>query len=79
MPQESCPERRALAHAVVAAIAETYRAKAEHDMAKRKRLGTVDSQAVMLFNARAAERAAERALREHINQHEGCSDVAGAR
>jgi rRNA-processing protein FCF1 len=56
---------------VIAAVAETYRVKAEYDTAKRKRADNADALATALQVARKSERDAERALREHLEQH-GC-------
>jgi hypothetical protein len=71
VPTESCAERSSLSRAVVDAVAETYRAKAAYEMAKRNRADNVDVRAGALQKARASERAAERALQEHFEQH-GC-------
>ena len=78
MSEESCPERRALAHAVVAAITETYRTQAAYDMAKRKGTRDLDTPTHVLVKAMSRVRAAERALQEHIEHHE-CSNLVGMR
>jgi hypothetical protein len=69
--EERCPERSRLSRPVVDAIAEVYRAKAAHDTAKQKRADNEHELAIALRKARDAERAAERALGEHIMEH-GC-------
>ena len=51
MSEESCPERRALAHAVVAAITETFRTQAAYDMAKRKGNRDLDTPARVLVES----------------------------
>lgn len=71
MATESCPVRSTLSKAVSAAITESFRANGEYDTAKRKRADNADTLAGVFRNARAAERAAIRALRKHIDQH-GC-------
>ena len=76
MSEEPCPERRALAHAVVAAITETFRTQAAYDMAKRKGNRDLDTPARVLVKAMSEVRAAERALQEHIEHHE-CSNLVG--
>ena len=78
MPEESCPERRALAHAVVAAITEAYRTQAAYDMAKQKGTRDLDTPARVLVKAMSGVRAAERALQEHIKHHQ-CSNLVGMR
>jgi hypothetical protein len=78
MSVESCPERRALAHAVVAAITETYRTQAAYDIAKQKGLRDLDTPARVLVKAMSGLREAERALQEHIEHHE-CSNLVGMR
>ena len=78
MSEESCPERRALAQAVVTAITETYRTQAAYDMAKGKRAPDLDALAHVLIKAMSGERAAERALQKHIEHHE-CSNLVGIR
>ena len=74
MLEESCPERRALAHAVVAAVTETFRNQASYDMAKRRGTRDLDTPARVLLRALSQVRAAERALQEHIEHHE-CSNL----
>jgi hypothetical protein len=71
MPTELCVERANLSRAVVDAITESYRAKGDYDKAKQKQAANVDALATALLKARAEERAAERALREHVEQ-DGC-------
>jgi hypothetical protein len=71
VPTVPCAERAALSGPVIDAITETWHAKAAYDEAKRKNAGNADALAAALFKARDAERAALRALREHIERH-GC-------
>jgi hypothetical protein len=78
MSEESCPERRALAHAVVTAVTETYRTQATYDMAKQKGIRDLDTPARVLVKAMSGLRAAERTLQEHIEHHQ-CSNLVGMR
>lgn len=71
MPQDPCPERSTLSKAVADAVTVTYRAKGKYDMANEKQADNVGQLGDVLSKATAAERAAERALQEHIEQH-GC-------
>ena len=66
-----CPERARLGKPVVDAITEAYRAKTAYDSAREKHAANVASLATNLRRARDAERAATRALADHIKQH-GC-------
>lgn len=60
--------------AVVRAVAESYRAKTSYDAAKQKRALGLTTLAVILTQAREAERAAEKALAAHMTEH-GCGDA----
>jgi hypothetical protein len=53
------------------AIDEFWRLNAAYDSAKQNQADNVDALATALEKAREVERAAARALREHIEQH-GC-------
>ena len=66
---DSCPERARLSKPVIDAISATYRIKAEWEKAKENRSENAGALAVELQKAREGERAAERALREHVEQH----------
>ncbi len=72
MPDDACPVRSALAHAAVAAIAESYRANVEYDEANRKGTGNLKTLAGLLYEAMKTEDAAIDAMREHIRGHDGC-------
>ena len=70
MPEpDFCQARLDLAKALIDARAISYKAKAAYDAARKwKEVEPVDY-ASALMTARANERQAERALREHIEQH----------
>lgn len=71
MPDAICPVRLKLSEAVVAAVKETYRTSADYKAALAKKTGDSIACAVALSEARDRERAAERGLRDHIEEH-GC-------
>jgi hypothetical protein len=71
-PPDLCADRARPSQPVLDAIAESTRAKEAYDAARQKKLGHLVALANALYEAREAERAAECALREHIEQH-GCT------
>ena len=66
-----CAERAQLSRIATEAIAKVYRAKAAYDTAKQKRAENLSAIGLVLLKAKGAERAAARALAEHITAH-GC-------
>jgi len=72
VPSDNCPERLRFSNVVAAAISKTYKAKADYDVARKAKRSDVDPLASVLAEARSDQREAERALREHIEQHK-CS------
>jgi hypothetical protein len=71
MPPDACEDRASLSRDVVDAVA-VYRAKTDYDSSKQKCAPDIDALAVELQKARGAERAAVRALDDHVKQH-GCT------
>jgi hypothetical protein len=72
VPTEPCAERARLSRPVLDTIAESNRAKAAYDSAKEKKLGNLVALANAVYEAQEAERSAERAFREPVEQH-GCT------
>ena len=66
-----CQERLALARKVSEAITTVYWLREEQEAAKARKDGKADEFREALMHAREIQRKAERALREHIEQH-GC-------
>jgi hypothetical protein len=69
----TCPEQVDAGRRMAEAINHVYAALAEIDAAKAKNAPTelIDALYVRLYDARAAERAANESFREHRDQH-GC-------
>jgi hypothetical protein len=72
VPTEPCAERARLSRPVLDAIAESSRAKEAYDAGRQGKVGNLVGLANALYEAREAEREAERAFREHVEQH-GCT------
>ena len=71
MPSK-CPERKALADAVTAAVQAVYRAKRAYDSAKMKNTENVEEIGIFLAAARKTEIEATTALQDHVKEH-GCA------
>jgi hypothetical protein len=71
MPQGGCAERAQLSRIAADALDELFRVKVAYDTAKQKRAENVSALGLVLSKARGTERAAARALAEHITAH-GC-------
>ena len=68
---QGCDERAELSKKVAAAIASTYRARRDYDGAKsRSSVANLERFRLELDRARAAERDAHRALKDHIETHQ---------
>ena len=72
IPQERCPERKALSRNVADAISGVYAARGHYEKAMQIRKPDAGALQNALTQARNTQRAADRALREHIEQH-GCN------
>ena len=66
-----CPVRWQLSESVIDSIAASYKAKAVYDLAHSQTQAAMVAAASALTAARGAQLRAEKALREHIEQH-GC-------
>jgi hypothetical protein len=67
-----CPERKALAAAVAAAVQTVYRAKRAYDSAKMKNTENVEEIGIFLAAARQTELEATTAFENHVKEH-GCT------
>ena len=74
MPSK-CPERKALAAAVAAAVQAVYRAKKAYDSAKVKNTENVEEIGIFLAAARKTEVEATKAFEDHVKEH-GCKGFA---
>jgi hypothetical protein len=69
MPPKECTERAHLSRIAADALDELFRAKTAYDSAKRERAENGSALGLALSKARGTERAAARALAEHIAAH----------
>ena len=69
LDDQGCQVRLELSDAVVAAAKLAYRASADYNAAQAKRTADIGACPMALSEARARERAVERALPEHVEQH----------
>jgi hypothetical protein len=65
-----CAERAQFSRIATEAIDELFRAKAAYDRAQQKRAENLSALGLVLLKAKGAERAAARALAEHIAAHD---------
>ena len=68
-PSSGCSQRMELSQAVARAVQLTFEAKAALDDARQRNGGDIDALLSTLRAARAFGRTADRALRQHVEEH----------
>jgi hypothetical protein len=68
----TCDERKSLALQVADAVTKVYDARKRYEIAKNRKASNIGELYDAVLRARATERNAMHALRQHIEQHE-CS------